>query len=512
MKNRINKLLKIGILCFAMALIQTSCEKNDNSIDNELQQEKKISRISFSDFNIIVTHNRQYQDLEKHFDISKSSNKNLKNRIDANDDITVLTDEILVIQKNDISYYTFKIVAPSENNEFYNLVVHVNNQQQIIKSELYEYIPNSDWLQDINQPYTGQIKVLDNDIISFDDLFSARGSGRCLTGASGHWECNLGNNHAPGEGVSCTSWEYVIDLQYGPCPDEPVDYIIAEPPSPGTGGGSGGSTPDPNSTPTIPTTPCKQIDGTATQAIGITDGDGSCYDEDDFQIINELTGKALCVYNKLKSSSTGFKNSIKKFEPEFPVAHLKFDMGDIGVSRGRTIAPNSNPTSPNSPDFVITVRLNNNDTNSGVAKRPNLLIAKTIAHEVIHAEMYRKLLSVLDNGGSFDGVTRQDVLDALSNGDFPGMYDYFRRHKNWQHQQMATHYRESLARILQEYDTGDAVPNNQQPSQFYMDLSWEGLRYPSIHTWSSLPQTEKDRIDDVISDYVSDNLNQTCIE
>ena len=29
---------------------------------------------------------------------------------------------------------------------------------------------------------------------------------------------------------------------------------------------------------------------------------------------NELEGKALCVYNKLKSSSAGFKNAIKKFD------------------------------------------------------------------------------------------------------------------------------------------------------------------------------------------------------
>ena len=277
MRNRINKLLKIGILCFAMALIQTSCEKNDNAIDNELQQEKKISRITFSDFNINVTHNRQYQDLEKHFDIKKSSNQNLQNRINANDNITVLTDEILVIQKNDISYYTFKIVAPSENNEFYNLVVHVNNQQQITKSELYEYIPDSNWLQDINQPYTGQIKVIDNDIISLDDLFSARGIGRCLTGVSGEWNCGANNNHEPGH-TNCDPannavTEYIITLEYGRCPNEPVDYIIAEAPSPiRAGGGSSNESP----TPTIPTTPCEQNDGIATQTIGITDSNGGC--------------------------------------------------------------------------------------------------------------------------------------------------------------------------------------------------------------------------------------------
>jgi hypothetical protein len=233
------------------------------------------------------------------------------------------------------------------------------------------------------------------------------------------------------------------------------------------------------------------------------------------QIINELEDKALCVYNKLISSSTGFKNAIKKFEPEFPVAHLKFDMGDIGTSRGKTIAPNSNPATPNSPDFVITVRLNNNSTSSGVTQRPNLLVAKTIAHEVIHAEMYRKLLSVLDNGGNIDGVTRQDVLDALD-GNYPGLYDYYRRHKNWQHAQMATHYRETLARILQEYNTGTAVPDNQQPEQLYMDLAWEGLIYENppnaIPTWTDLPQTEKDRIESVIADYISENQNETCTE
>jgi hypothetical protein len=256
-----------------------------------------------------------------------------------------------------------------------------------------------------------------------------------------------------------------------------------------------------------------EVEDFAKSAIDAINDDGKVdYEE---KIINSLKGKALCVYDKLVSSSQGFKNSIQKFDPDFPVAHLRFDMGDIGNSKGKTIAPNSNPTTANSPNYVITVRLNNNTTSNGVDKRPNLLIVKTIAHEVIHAEMFRKLLSVLDNGGNITGVTRQDVLDALD-GNFPGMYDYFRRHKNWQHQQMATHYRETLARILQEYETGIAVPDNQQPSQLYMDLSWEGLIYEigdnAIYTWTSLPENEKNRIKSVISNYIEDNSNETCTE
>jgi hypothetical protein len=226
----------------------------------------------------------------------------------------------------------------------------------------------------------------------------------------------------------------------------------------------------------------------------------------DDQIINELSGKAKCIYDKLKSSSMGFKNAIKKFEPEFPVAHLKFEAD-------ATMSSNTKKAYTRAPEnYIIDIVLNGNPIkDASYQKRPNLLVAKTIIHEVIHAEMFRKLLSVLDNGGNIDGVTRQNVLDALD-GNFPGMYDYFRRHKNWQHQQMATHYRETLARILQEYDTGIFVPDNQQPLQLYMDLAWEGLRYPNIHTWTSLSQTERNRIDGVIADYISDNPNETCTE
>jgi len=222
------------------------------------------------------------------------------------------------------------------------------------------------------------------------------------------------------------------------------------------------------------------------------------------KIFNELTGKALCVYEELEELSGGFRNAIKKFDGKFPVSHLNFIMEDLGNTRAETRAPDG---AGGSPDYVITIALNNNSNIHGVNYRPNLMTAKTIAHEVIHAEMFRKLLSVLDNGGNIAGVTRQNVLDALD-GDFPGMYDYYRRHKNWQHQQMATHYRGSIADILKEFD------NNQHSNQFYLDLAWEGLIYEqgdkAIYIWTSQPQDEKDRIKKVIKDYIENFKNENC--
>lgn len=240
-------------------------------------------------------------------------------------------------------------------------------------------------------------------------------------------------------------------------------------------------------------------------------GGGTTSGTTEDQVINNLTGKALCVYNKLQAMSTNFKNMIQKFDGEFPVSHLKLIMEDLGTTRGVTRAPDGAGTSP---DYVITIALNNNSNIHGVGYRPNLMTAKTITHEVIHAEMFRKLLSLAKQGNlNFTGWTAAEQKNYIMSikDNFPGIYDYYTRY-NWntstpnntQHQQMATHYRETIADILQSFD------NNQHSHQFYMDLAWEGLKYSNISTWSNLSQEEKDRIGKVIDDYTNANKNQNC--
>jgi hypothetical protein len=222
------------------------------------------------------------------------------------------------------------------------------------------------------------------------------------------------------------------------------------------------------------------------------------------RIDNELTGKAKCVYDKLKKLSTGFKNAIQKFDGEFPVSHLNLIMEDLGNTRGETRAPDGAGTSP---DYVITIAINNNSNIHGASYRPNLMTAKTIAHEVIHAEMFRKLLSLAKQGNlNFSNLTRQQQIDftlAIKN-DFPGIYDYYKRHKDWQHEQMASHYRKTIADILKDFD------NNQRQNQFYLDIAWEGLIKSNISSWTDLSQQEQDRIKKVISDYINTNKNENC--
>ena len=102
-----------------------------------------------------------------------------------------------------------------------------------------------------------------------------------------------------------------------------------------------------------------------------------------------------------------------------------------------------------------------------------------MAHETIHAELYRKVRSV---GG------------MISIDDFPGIYDYYRRYvKDWQHQQMAAHYITVIADILKEMD------NHQRSNQFYNDITWEGLH--NTVAWSRLSNSERMRITNVISNF-----------
>ncbi|MET2986451.1 hypothetical protein [Aureibaculum conchae] len=73
---------------------------------------------------------------------------------------------------------------------------------------------------------------------------------------------------------------------------------------------------------------------------------------------------------------------------------------------------------------------------------------------------------------------------------------------------MATHYIETMGDMLNEFD------NSQHSDQFYEDIAWEGLMYENgsnaIYTWTSKTEEEKDRIRQVITDYVNDNKNENC--
>ncbi|MGM0587606.1 MAG: hypothetical protein ACQETE_04255 [Bacteroidota bacterium] len=213
--------------------------------------------------------------------------------------------------------------------------------------------------------------------------------------------------------------------------------------------------------------------------------------------------KVKCVLDRLRFRSKTFDNDLDKFDGENPVSHILFkidsslDPGDAAVT--------SAPSNTNEEDnYIITIRFNSNfNYDASYHNRNNLEIALSIVHEVIHAEFYRKLMSVAGTD-DLDDVSKQDIFNAL--GDYPGMVDYMSRYKDWQHNQMAAHYINKMSFYLSEFD------NYNKSDQYYEDISWAGMREMDIQAWNELSSEEKQRIDSHLQDLADDNSYDQCLD
>lgn len=209
-------------------------------------------------------------------------------------------------------------------------------------------------------------------------------------------------------------------------------------------------------------------------------------DEEEDKIIDEFIGKAKCVYDMLKNTSGGFKNMIKKFDGDFPVSHLKFEINNSlpNGNYGVTIPPE---------DYITTIQM----SNTQLANISDLGGAVAFAHEVIHAEIFRKMLSAAKQGhlnlGLYTTQNRINYMNSLRD-NFPGLYDYYwkRYRPTWNHNLMAEHYRSTIADIIEQFD------NSSKNRQIYEDIAWAGLRVleddMNSVAWNNLSGVEQQRI------------------
>ena len=505
-KQKLKNYLKIGILSFGITLLTTNCQKDDN-LETKVSELKihSLDEMTLTDF----LNSNPYQTFKE--TVPNKGGNNLSYRsINPKNDYEFNSSKVLTTNLDGEKTYTAAIRKTDGSDQDYNLNLMIKENSLDTRTYIVKHAKDGSNI--IIQPVN-----FSPNIPTTPDGYKCVGVGWSTT-----TPCPCAG-HTSSSGCTCSTKPYDTRGTVTVCWDEPID--IPDIPI-GTGGtdiaivGNAGGT-------------VKPIKHTQPPKIYIYEGEEQCfssgectpqlywaqvvaeneYIEDSFfddQIINELTGKADCVYNKLNSSSTGFKNAIKKFDGKFPVSHLKFEIDpsmQSNTKRAYTRAPEN---------YVIDIVLNGNSTkDASYQKRPNLLVAKTIIHEVIHAEMFRKLLSLANNNGS---INVSLVNQMLQQGDYPGMLDYYFRNgedinSNWQHQQMATHYRKTIGRVLQEFDTGITVPDNQQPSQLYMDLAWEGLNHSNLIAWQqAISQTERDRINQVINNYINQHSNQNCTE
>ncbi|CAM1363952.1 hypothetical protein [Tenacibaculum xiamenense] len=216
--------------------------------------------------------------------------------------------------------------------------------------------------------------------------------------------------------------------------------------------------------------------------------------EEDDQIINELTGKAKCVYDKLKNNSL-INKTLDEFEGEEAQVNLKILQEDIeedGVS-GET-------------DYgdTITITLDTSDMNNTLS----LWGAHTILHEAIHAKIYRMIRTrsqlVLNQ------YTNTYHLPDGSRADFPTLFDYYNDYPdNPQHNYMADYYREAMENGLKEYAQ---LIGETYPEQLYKDIAWSGLHNTNV--WNNMfadpvyTQNEQRRILNSIRNFKNSGTNE----
>lgn len=172
------------------------------------------------------------------------------------------------------------------------------------------------------------------------------------------------------------------------------------------------------------------------------------------------------VWTLLNQQNSAFR-LLKNFNNENPTAQLCMEaVPSLTNSQGQSLNGSTNgQTNP------IQVKINA----SAASQRSDLEVARTIFHELVHAEMWRKIQSI---GGTTN----------LSPSNFPGLFDYYSRYLpipdgnggfNFpngtpQHNLMANHYIEMITDALMEFD-GEPKENYTIRAS-YEALAWGGLK------------------------------------
>ena len=213
------------------------------------------------------------------------------------------------------------------------------------------------------------------------------------------------------------------------------------------------------------------------------------------------------VFAKLGGSST-FQTYLKQFDDDFSVANLKLSVG-IDAAHPTASAVTYQPV-----NSLIEIKFNPNKLNT-----PPLNIAKNFAHEILHAEMFKKLLKL---SGQNEIPWSQEFIESIRN-DEPKIAEYYTRYlynipvggsiSDPQHEYMAQLSINIIKDILKQYD-------NTQSEDVYTAIAWSGLMGvgdPSDITglppqptlaWTLISKDERIRLIKIYKNFL--NTNAPC--
>ncbi|CAA0232870.1 conserved exported hypothetical protein [Tenacibaculum maritimum] len=205
----------------------------------------------------------------------------------------------------------------------------------------------------------------------------------------------------------------------------------------------------------------------------------------DDQIIDLLTGKAKCLNDSLtKNGNTFIKDILKKFQ-----GVSEFDINIKSVDKifrtGTTIELNGKTIEPLSG--VIEIHISTNK----LSDMPALGAARTLIHEYIHADMFRKLNTPNPTSGDLD---------------FKSTYEKYETEK--QHNSMAELYVNSIRDALKSFHKSVLVGDynyltnngiNPLPDNFYEALAWQGLKEHNVQAYTDLSSSKKTELTNALN-------------
>ncbi|WP_449267441.1 ferredoxin [Flavobacterium notoginsengisoli] len=216
-----------------------------------------------------------------------------------------------------------------------------------------------------------------------------------------------------------------------------------------------------------------------------------------YQIIDNLKGKEKCLNALLNQKGNSFVEKLLsnfKGKSEFDIILSSKDHV-YGVKNGATREINGRTLPPKNKTIYIEI-------NNSMAQGSSALdVARTILHEYIHADIFRKLNTKIP--------TPNGVLD------FKSTYEAYGN----QHSAMADLYLSSMAKALKEFHES-AFPDDyknytnyygEKPSDaFYNALAWGGLKDADVKAWKDLPADKKASIEALASRVPMLTKNTPC--
>jgi len=284
MKTKINTYLKLGVLLFGISLFMTNCNNDDQSIIDESQKEQTTplilsQKIPFSEamhFNKLETKINEIKD--------KLNNSSIQNRVEENEDIIILTDEVSYTTYASTYTYTFKVLRAQPQAFIENIVLHYNIESDNYDEYLVQYHISADEFINLNSgeflESSENVTIIDLENGFFDSNTQARGCDRVCNTI--YTDCSSGEHHSGNVGSwgSCTASE--SPSAYQSC-TVICDEISAGDSS--TGGGmspSGGGSSAVVSNP-FPTEPCDS-NSTGGNGFAGSDDNENCIDMDAYAL------------------------------------------------------------------------------------------------------------------------------------------------------------------------------------------------------------------------------------